>query len=341
MYKHIEDMTGTKVTEVPMNTREVLSLFTGTEALGVSSQELGVETGTLALPEMGPAFVRQMLLDAKPRTFADLLQVSGLSHGTDVWLGNAQDLIKSGTCTISEVIGTRDSIMTYLLQKGLDPSMAFQIMEITRKGKADRLLTPEMIDAMKAHGVQDWYVDSCKKIKYMFPKAHAAAYVISAIRLGYYKIHHPLAFYAVYFTVKGEELDAAAVVEGKDAIHRVIARLKGMGTARTVKDDALLDSMQVALEMICRGYRFLPIDFHKSHATQYQMEADGLRLPFMSIKGVGEGAAYQVAKAADRTDIISIDDVIQLGGVGKSVAAALKEHGVFGDLPDSSQVPLL
>ena len=342
-YKFFEEYSGIPIDSVPMNDEKVYSLLTSPEALGVTEEQIGSKTGTFGIPEMGTNFVRQMLLDAQPKNFSELIQISGLSHGTDVWTGNADELIRSGTCTIAEVIGCRDSIMLYLLRKGLEPKMSFDIMEAVRKGKvAKGGFKPGWEEAMREHDVPDWYIESCRKIKYMFPKAHAVAYLMAAIRLMWFKVYHPAIFYAVYFTVRGADIDYEAAVGGvRVAKQHLRDNEKIPKDERTAKDDDALVSLQLENEMLQRGCEFLPIELGKSYASKYVVEDGKVRLPFTAIRGLGDAAAAALEQATMRgQEYISVEELQQASGVAQSVFDKLRAVGALGSLPETSQVDL-
>lgn len=355
LYKYIEDATGIPVMDVDICDPKLYQMITSTEPIGVSPEDIACPTSTLSIPEMGTPFVLGMLTEAKPKSFSDLLQISGLSHGTDVWLGNAQELIRSGTCTISEVIGCRDGIMTYLIHKAEDYEQrtgkqsplskkdCFDIMEYTRKGKAPDKLPPYE-ERMREIGVEQWYIDSCYKIKYMFPKAHAAAYVIAALRLGWYKIYYPIEYYSAYFTVRGGALDAVAAVAGKQAVKnrmQEIARHKEDGVITQKESDTYV-VLQIVIEMLCRGIEFLPVDLYKSDWRVYKIENGKIRLPFNAVDGIGENAAKQIYEAAHdgSGDFISCDDLMARARIGQSTVDLLRATGAIGDLPSSNQISL-
>ena len=342
-YKAIENFTNTSVLDVPMNDPKVYELFLSTEPLGGKDllKDLKCKVGTFGLPEFGTKFVQQMLEDAKPKNFSDLLQISGLSHGTDVWLGNAKDLIDDEICTISNVIGTRDSIMTYLLYKGVEPKHAFQIMEDTRKGKAPKTFTPERVQMLKDHDVPQWYIDSCLKIKYMFPKAHAAAYVISAIRLGWYKVHMPLEFYCAYLSVAPGGFEASMVANGKGEILKQIAELEAKGNEATQKEKEQIVALQLAFECLARNIQFLPVDLMKSDAFKFLPEDGKIRLPFSSIAGIGDNAAEKIAQVRDGGDIFSVEDFQQRSRLSNSVIKTLQDNGVFSNMAETNQISMI
>ena len=334
----IEDITGKIATEIPLDDKETMSLFTSTEALGVTPEEINCPIGCLAIPEFGTKFVRQMLLDTKPKTFAELVRISGLSHGTDVWLNNAQDLVVEGTVEFKEVISTRDDIMNYLIFKGLPPKMAFTIMESVRKGKG---LKPEFIEEMKKNDVPDWYIGSCQKIKYMFPKAHAVAYVMMSFRLAYYKVHYPEAFYATYFTMKAEDFDADLIVKGLDAIKNKMDEITSMGNDATAKEKNMFTVLEVAYEMYARGIKILPVDIYESDAKEFKVVGEKQILPPMiALQGVGENAAIHIQQERENGEFISKEDLQKRTKISKTVIETLTIHGSLDNMSEKNQLSL-
>ena len=333
-YKMLEKYTGTSVLDVKMNDKTVYELFASTKPLKITPDDIGgCLLGTYGIPEMGTKFIQQVLLDAKPRTFDDLLQISGLTHGTDVWLGNAQELIKQGVCTISEVVGTRDGIMLYLISKGLDDSMAFKIMEDVRKGKG---LKPEYEESMLAHDVPEWYIWSCKKIKYMFPKAHAAAYDMSAIRLAWYKIYYPMEFYAAFLTVAPGGFDGEIVSGGYARVNAAIKELEEKPDA-TAKDNETCTTLYLVREALARGVEFLDVDLHKSDATAFLPENGKIRMPFNSLPGLGETAAAKIVEARASYDLYSVEELRLRTGISKAVIDILRRNRVLDKLTETNQ----
>ncbi|MGJ7921026.1 PolC-type DNA polymerase III [Neobacillus sp. LXY-4] len=333
----LQDLSGIDPKTIPTDDPEVMKIFSNTESLGVTEEQIMCKTGTLGIPEFGTRFVRQMLEDTKPTTFSELVQISGLSHGTDVWLGNAQELIHNKICTLKEVIGCRDDIMVYLIYQGLEPSFAFKIMESVRKGKG---LSDEMEEEMRKNKVPEWYIDSCKKIKYMFPKAHASAYVLMAVRIAYFKVHHPLLYYAAYFTVRAEDFDIDAMVRGSQSIKAKIEEINIKGLEASTKEKNLLTVMELALEMCERGFSFGKIDLYRSSASEFIIDGNTLIPPFNAIPGLGTNVAFNIVKARAEGEFLSKEDLQQRGKVSKTIIEFLDNHGCLEALPDQNQLSL-
>lgn len=333
----LQDLSGIDPKTIPTDDPEVMKIFSGTESLGVTEQQIMCKTGTLGIPEFGTRFVRQMLEDTKPTTFSELVQISGLSHGTDVWLGNAQELIHNQICNLSEVIGCRDDIMVYLIYQGLEPSFAFKIMESVRKGKG---LSEEMEAEMRKNEVPEWYIDSCKKIKYMFPKAHAAAYVLMAVRIAYFKVHLPLLYYAAYFTVRAEDFEIEVMSRGPEAIRAKIEEINAKGLEASNKEKNLLTVMELSLEMTERGFVFQNYDLYKSAASEFIIEGNTLIPPFNSIPGLGTNAAFNIVKARENGEFLSKEDLQQRGKVSKTILEYLDKQGCLNALPEANQLSL-
>ncbi|MFD1018221.1 PolC-type DNA polymerase III [Thalassobacillus hwangdonensis] len=333
----LQDLSGIDQKEIPVDDPEVMKIFSGPEALGVTADQIMCKTGTLGVPEFGTRFVRQMLEDTKPSTFAELVIISGLSHGTDVWLGNAQELINDGICSLPEVIGCRDDIMVYLMHQGLEPSLAFKIMEFVRKGKG---LQDEWIEEMKKHGVPDWYIDSCKKIKYMFPKAHAAAYVLMAVRIAYFKVHYPIYFYAAYFTVRASDFELETMVKGSSAIKARIAEINEKGNDASPKEKSLLTVLELSLEMCERGYSFKNVDLYRSSPTDFLVEDNALIPPFNAVDGLGTNAALNIDKAREDGEFLSKQDLRERSRISKTVLEYLDSQGCLEGMPEENQLSL-
>ena len=330
------DLTGLDVTSLPLDDPEVLALFSGVESLGLLEGEDVGKTGSIAIPEFGTGFVRGMLEQTKPTTVGELVRISGLSHGTDVWLGNAEALIREGTCTLREAICCRDDIMTYLIQKGVPKLDSFKIMEQVRKGKG---LSDEQAQLMRENGVPDWYIGSCRAIKYMFPKAHAVAYVTMALRIAWFKVHHPLPFYATYFSVRADAFDSSVMLGGKAALKQLIREIDAM-EKKTAKDEDRAVIAEVCLEMLARGYTFLPVDLYASDALHFTIENGALRPPLGSLPGVGEAAATAIGEARRQGPFASQEELISRAHVSRAVVEVLSQNGALGDLPPSAQLSL-
>ena len=342
MIRMLFDITGIDPTKVPLDDKETMSIFSSTDALGVTSEQIKSKVGSYGIPEFGTKFVRGMLVDTKPTTFDELIRISGLSHGTDVWLGNAQALIDEGTVTLNEAICCRDDIMIYLIKKGLPPNKAFKIMETVRKGKAlkDPEKWAEFVALMREHDVPEWYIKSCEKIKYMFPKAHAAAYVTNAFRIAWFKVHQPKAYYAAYFTIRADEFDSDIMCYGKEKVINKMKEIDLAGNSATTKDKNMYAILELVLEMYERGIKFLPIDLYKSHATKFLVEQEGIRPPLNSIPGLGTVAAEGIDEAKKEGKFMSIDDMKIRSKIGKSVIELLERVGCLKGMSQSNQMSL-
>lgn len=336
MIKSLEDLTGFKATPISLDEPLTMGLFSGVESLGVKPDDIRSSVGTYGIPEFNTRFVRQMLEVTRPQTFSELVRISGLSHGTNVWLNNAYDLIKDNIAGLNDVIATRDDIMIYLIQKGLKKKEAFKIMEKVRKGKG---LSRDEAESMKANNVPQWYMDSCNRIEYMFPKAHAVAYVMMAYRIAYYKVYFPLAFYSSYFSVRAQDFDEVIMV-GSEEVRRRLKEIEGMGQQASTKDKNLIPVLEVALEMWVRGYRFYPVDLYRSDAHRFEIVSDGLLVPFSALPGVGLSAAKNLVEGRIDGRFTSLEDVQRRARVNKTVIDILERTGCLKDLPPTDQLSL-
>ena len=337
MLHMLEELTGINFRDVPLDDWGVRSLFSSPDALGVTSEDILCSTGTYGVPEMGTGFVRGMLDDTHPRTMEELLRISGLSHGTDVWLGNAQDLIRSGTATLSECVCCRDDIMNYLIAQGVAPKMSFNTMESVRKGRG---LKPEMEAAMREKNVPEWFIDSCRKIQYMFPKGHAVAYVTMALRVAWFKLHLPAAYYAAYFTVRGDGFDASTMLIDPNTCRQRIRAIRDADTKASAKEKNEVTALELVLEMNMRGIRFLPVDLYKSDVKKFRIEDGNLRCPFTSLPGLGEAAAIPIAEARKEGPFLSVEDLQQRAHIGAGITDLLQAHGSLQGLSETSQLSM-
>lgn len=335
--KMLEELTDIDPQSIPLHDEETVKIFTSTEPLKLVDKDFGIEVGSLGIPEFGTKFVRQMLVDTQPTTFAELVRISGLSHGTDVWINNAQELVRQGTAELKNVISTRDDIMNYLILKGLPPKAAFTIMEKVRKGKG---LTPEHEKLMNENNVPKWYIQSCKKIKYMFPKAHAVAYVMMSFRIAYFKVHYPLAFYSTYFSIKVDDFDADLICKGKEGVVNKIDELRELGNGATQKEKDLLTVLEVAYEMYCRGFSFKKVDLYESNSDKFLIKDNCILPPFRALQGVGENAARKIAEERKNGEFLSVEDIRLRTKVTKTVIETLVNHGCLNNLPKSNQLSL-
>ena len=342
MIRMLYDITGIDPTKVPLDDKDTMSIFSSTKALGVTPEQIHSQVGSYGVPEFGTKFVRGMLVDTKPTTFDELIRISGLSHGTDVWLNNAQELVNSGTVTLREAICCRDDIMVYLMKEGLPPQKAFKIMEFVRKGKPSK--DPEgwkkHEETLREYNIPEWYIESCRKIKYMFPKAHAAAYVTNAFRIAWFKVHQPMAYYAAYFTIRADAFDSDIMCHGVDRVKNKMKEIELMGKAATKKDQDTYSVLEIVLEMYERGFDFLPIDLYESDAVKFKVTPEGIIPPLNSIPGLGTVAAQGIQEARKDGEFMSIDDMKIRSKVGKSVVEMLTNAGCLKGMSQSNQMSL-
>ncbi len=340
-YKRLEEYSGTSILDVPLSDPMIYRGLTSTEPIGVAPEQIDSQTSTLGLPELGTRFIRGVLMDAQPKNFTDILQIEGLTHGTGCWLGNAQELIKDNICTISDVIGCRDDIMMTLIHKyGVEKSRAFKIMEFVRKNKKGAKIPDDMVSEMLEHEVPQWYIDSLQKIRYMFPKAHAAAYGIDALRLMWYKIYHPVVFYAAYFSAAPDGFDSEIVMKGKQHVRETLTDMTRRRKELSAKEVGVADALMLVNECCQRGYSFLPVDLNRSDAHKFIPEDGKIRLPFASLPGLGDAAADSIVKCRSETEIFSVDDLKRNAGISKSVIEILERNGVLRGLSATNQLRL-
>jgi DNA polymerase-3 subunit alpha (Gram-positive type) len=337
MIRMLQDLSGVDPQTIPTDDPGVMSLFSSPEILGVDEDQIFSKTGTLGVPEFGTRFVRGMLEETHPSNYSELLQISGLSHGTDVWLGNAEELIKNGTATIANVIGCRDNIMTDLIHYGMDSEIAFQIMEHVRKGRG---IPDDWQAKMKESNVPDWYIDSCLKIKYMFPRAHAAAYILMALRIAYFKVYFPLVYYCSYFSVRADDFDIVAMAHGKDAVKAAMKEINDKGNDASAKEKGLLTILELANEMLERGYEFEMVDLDRSDASNWLIDGNRLIAPFRAVPGLGLNVAKQIVAAREEREFLSKEDLANRGKVSKTLIEFMTNNHVLDDLPDENQLSL-
>ncbi|WP_283678685.1 PolC-type DNA polymerase III [Lentilactobacillus sp. Marseille-Q4993] len=337
MIRMLQDLSGIEPKSIPMDDPGVMSIFSSPEVLGVTEEQIQSKTGTLGVPEFGTRFVRGMLEQTHPKNYSELLQISGLSHGTDVWIGNADELIKNGTATIANVIGCRDNIMTDLIHWGLDSELSFQIMEHVRKGRG---IPDDWQKQMREAKIPEWYIDSCLKIKYMFPRAHAAAYILMALRIAYFKVYYPMVYYAAYFSVRADDFDIVSMCRGKDSVKNAMKEINDKGMDASTKEKNLLTVLELANEMLERGFNFKMVDLNKSDASQWLIDGDSLIAPFDAVPGLGLNVAKQIVAAREDRPFISKEDLSKRGKVSKTLIDFMTENGVLEGLPDENQLSL-